>query len=376
MSRGRWTAARRGLALAAAVAAGFAAPAAASTSTDVAGALNVPWPQLLPALPTARNPQPGPVPGCQRPSPACIDLEVSQLSDLRMRMGCDHRGVFATTYLVLTEALRDTVRNQPGFFADPDYLYTEDALFADLYFRWVARNAAGQSVPEAWRIAFDTAARGDANAGQDLLLGINAHVQRDMPFVVAALGTHRRDGASRKPDHDAVNQVLQRAYEPVVEAIAHDYDSLVATTNASWSPVDDVAGLELVKTWREGVWRNAERLLNARTAAERRMVSRSIEDNAAAWARQIAGPQLPGYRAQRDAWCAAHFPFAHAPTASPGRRARPRCSARRHRASSRRRRVADRRHPAARHHRRAGAHHRRTGAHHRRRAGARRPGRC
>jgi len=63
--------------------------------------------------------------------------------------------------------------------------------------------------------------------------------------------------------------------------------------------------MELVKTWREGVWRNAERLLNAKTSAERRQVADQIETNAATWARFMAAPQQPGYRATRDAYCRA-----------------------------------------------------------------------
>ena len=71
------------------------------------------------------------------------------------------------------------------------------------------------------------------------------------------------------------------------------------------SGADDVLGLEMVKEWRENVWRNAERLLNAKDEQERREVAQQIEDNAAAWARNIAAPEQPGYRAQRDAYCAA-----------------------------------------------------------------------
>ncbi len=135
-----------------------------------------------------------------------------------------------------------------------------------------------------------------------MLLGINAHVQNDMPFVLAALGTRTRDGASRKPDHDAVNAVLTEAYQPVVDAIAS------ATTPRSTSPtpqvpVDDIAGLEAVRGWREVVWRNAERLVNAKTDAERAQVAQSIEDYAAAWAQLIAAVPAPTYRAQRDAYC-------------------------------------------------------------------------
>jgi hypothetical protein len=137
-----------------------------------------------------------------------------------------------------------------------------------------------------------------------MLLGINAHVQRDMPFVLAQLGLRRPDGSSRKGDHDRVNDVLQRAYEPVVQAIARSYDPFVSISNAGASPADNVAGLEMVKGWREGVWRNAERLLNATTQAQRQSVADSIELNAASWARGIAAGRIPGYRARRDAYCA------------------------------------------------------------------------
>jgi hypothetical protein len=327
-----------------------AAPGSANTSQSVAGALNFPWPDLLPPLTGDREPQPGPVPGCAKPAIGCVDHEIAQMTAEQDRRGCDHRAVFATTYLTLTQTLRQTLREDPAFFDDPEYLYYEDALFADYWLRAVAAYDAGRPVPPAWRIAFETAGSGDANAGQDMLLGINAHVQRDMPFMLAELGLRRPDGESRKLDHDRVNEILERGYEPVVRAIARRYDPLLYTTNASWSPVDDVGGLELVKSWREGAWRNAERLLNASTDAERQQVAQSIEDNAASWAEMMAGPQQPGYRAQRDAYCAAHV-HPRPATSPAGRAAPPRCAPRRARrpaARHRRRATARRRHAATR----------------------------
>jgi hypothetical protein len=265
-----------------------------------------PWPQLLPPAPTTDQTQPGPAPGCERPSMECVERVIRRLRAYRDRFGCDHRGVFATTYMLLTEAIRDTLREQPDFYDDRDWLFLQDALFADYYFRVIEANEAGQPVPEAWRIAFDTAASGDANAGQDMLLGINAHVQRDMPFVLAEVGLRTRDGTTRKPDHDRTNQVLARAYEPIVREVERRYDPALATTNPGGNPGDDQAGLNVVAEWREQVWRNAERLLEARTAQERAVVVQQIEDNAAMWARSIAGgPQQPGYRRVRDEHCRA-----------------------------------------------------------------------
>jgi hypothetical protein len=287
------------------VAATAAALACAGTAGASSHPANIPWESYLPALPSPSKPQPGAVPYCRKATVRCIDTELSRLRAAQRQLGCDHRGVFATTYLELTRTLRATLREQPRFFRYPRYLYTEDALFADVYFNTLRDYRRGRPVAPAWQIALDTARSGQVNAGQDMLLGINAHVQNDMPFVVAALGLRTRAGDTRKPDHDRVNEVLDRAYEPVVSAVARRYDPLVSTTNASWNPLDDVGGLEMVKGWREQVWRNAERLLNARSAAERRQVADQIHQNAAVWARAMSAPQTPGYRAQRDAYCAA-----------------------------------------------------------------------
>ena len=185
----------------------------------------------------------------------------------------------------------------------PKYLYVEDALFANVYFNAIRDARRGKPVPEAWQIAFEAAKSKDLNAAQDMLLGINAHVQNDMPFVLAALGLRTRKGESRKPDHDAINAVLDRSYENVVHAVRDRFDPQVGLTNSDLTPLDDVAGLELVKGWRELVWRNAERLLNAEDDAERRQVAEQIQANAANWARGIAAVEQNGYRATRDAYC-------------------------------------------------------------------------
>ncbi|MEA2429100.1 MAG: hypothetical protein QOF37_2728 [Thermoleophilaceae bacterium] len=282
-----------------AAAALLAAPAAHASQDP-----NPPWPQLLPPFPVSAHNQPRPLPGCRKATVKCIDVQIRRMQRAQDRFGCDHRAVFATVYLTLTKAIRTAMLRDRHLFHDRRYLFRQVTVFAGYYFRMLHAVDRGRPIPEAWRIAIDTAASGDANAGQDMLLAINAHVQRDMPFVVAQMGLVMPDGTSRKPDHDMGNEILNQAYESVVQAIQQRYDPIVSLTNASWDPVDDVAGLEMVKGWREGVWRNAERLVNAKSAGERRQVIDQIETNAATWARMMATPQLPpGYRAQRDAYC-------------------------------------------------------------------------
>jgi hypothetical protein len=293
------------------LAAGFAvallacAPASAGERPEYAVG-----PPLVAPLRIPAHPHPGPVPGCVRPSVRCVAKELRRLRAREAALGCDHRAVFATTYRVLTSVALRTVRRHPRFFRYPRYFFFEDALFADVYFANSRAWARGARVSPAWRIAFEAARDGDQNAGQDMLLGINAHVQNDMPFVMAALGTHTRAGRSRHRDHERMNRVLARAYGPVVDTVRRRYDGSMAVTNPDGVPVDDAAGMALVKRWRDDVWRNANRLIRARSTAERRQVTRDIEQSAAATATEIATLQVPSYRAQRDAYCATHNPDA------------------------------------------------------------------
>ena len=273
-------------------------------SSAPASGLGVHWERYLPDMPPVGGPQPHAVPGCRRAALTCIDREARHLARIQRRYGCDHRGVFATTYLELTRTLRAAVASRSVRFADRRYLFFEDALFADVYFNTLGAWSGGRPIAPAWRIALETARSGQVNAAQDMLLGINAHVQNDMPFVVAALGLTRRDGRSRKPDHDVVNDVLDAAYQRVIDAVRRRFDPVLDFTNPSWTNGDDVAGLEMVRGWREGVWRNAERLVAASDDAARAQVADQIHQNAAAWAEAIAAAPQPGYRATRDAYCA------------------------------------------------------------------------
>jgi hypothetical protein len=284
--------------------------ALASTPASASRVPDVNWITLLPPLPGPKNPQPHGVPHCRRPSRGCIGVEVERMKALQSRLECDHRAVFTTTYLELTRTLRRMLRSDPKLFPHPRYLYAEDALFADVYFKTFRAYDLGATVAPAWRIAFETAASGNANGAQDMLLGINAHVQNDMPFVVAALGLRTKKGGSRKREHDAVNAVLNHAYNRVVKAITNRYDPFVGVSNSPATPLDDFGGLELVRGWREVVWRNAERLANAKTEAEREQIASQIQAYAGGWAQSIAsanGGLPPGYRAQRDAYCRQHL---------------------------------------------------------------------
>jgi hypothetical protein len=292
-----------GLVVIVALAVLVAAPVARAADPFVS---NLPWPNLLPALPVPNTVQPHAVDNCPQPALACVQGLASRLQSQWQALDatCDHRAVMSLAYLRITQALaEDLARPTPRYFKDKVYMEDVISAFSNRYFQWFDNAAAGKPVPEAWRIAYDTMAHGDVTAAQEVMLFSNAHVQRDLPYAYAEMGLRTPSGASRKPDHDGVNDINIAVFDPIEDEIAQRYDPWMKTMDAKPSPLDEYGAMELVKAWREGAWRHAERLMNARTPAERKAVDADIESTAATWARAIAAPSMPGLRAQRDAYC-------------------------------------------------------------------------
>jgi len=223
---------------------------------------------------------------------------------------CEHDAVFSLAYLRTTEEFKRAVET-PGFFEDVRYLNHEDAVFAELYFdaRTDWDGGRRSAVPGAWALVFDAADRKAVSGMGNLLLGMNAHVQLDLPKTLAAIGLVKPGGGSRKADHDKVNVFLNRIAQPIITEIAQRFDPTVSYANLP-GPFDEYTFFQLLVAWRETAWRNAERLVAARTQTERLAVAKSIGDYAASQAALIRSATrylLPAQRtATRDAYCDAH----------------------------------------------------------------------
>jgi hypothetical protein len=243
----------------------------------------------------------------------CVAKVVRQMTKRfePLASSCDHDAIFALTYLRVTEEYRRTIED-PTFFDDTSFVNHEDVVFAGYYFAahdaWTAGRTA--EVPPAWRVAFDAARDRAVSANGNLLLGISAHVQRDLPFVLYSIGLVRPDGASRKSDHDRVNQILNRVTDDLIAEIARRFDPTIDDGNLP-TTLDDFVLFQSVVSWRETAWRHAELLALAPTPEARELVAREIEGYAASQATGIraATSYLPllGGRAARDAYCATHW---------------------------------------------------------------------
>jgi hypothetical protein len=249
---------------------------------------------------------------CTTGTSDCLD---SNIAELRARFGplgqeCQHHAVFGLTAW-RTEQTFKWAADQPGFFDDLAWVRGVEArqvhAYATAYDNWLAGNRA--AVPQAWLIAFDRAqARGLTGVG-NLLVGLNAWVNRDLPFSLEASGLVSRGGQSHKPDHDKWNEMFNFVVEPLVAELAARFDPAISNLQTPYG-VGYNGLLLLIQTWREVAWRNAELLDAASDPAARALVAQTIETTAAteATALQVANSYLPPVvtSRQRDAFCATH----------------------------------------------------------------------
>lgn len=268
------------------------------------------WSSLLPGLTDAYVPSSAN--DCVAGRPSCVQAAIREMRRRFEPLGttCHHDAVFALAYLRTTQTYQ-WASEQPGFFADVAWLNHYDAVFAKYYFRAVDDYVAGRrtSVPAAWLVAFDAARDRRVTGSGSLLLGMNAHVNRDLPFVLAAIGLVAPDGTNRKTDHDKVNQFLNLVLEPLLSEIAARFDPHVINVRTPFG-TGYTALFQLLALWREVAWRNAELLVSAPTELARSLVAQEIETTAALEAQSLAAanaylPLLTSSGA-RDAYCTAN----------------------------------------------------------------------
>lgn len=248
---------------------------------------------------------------CDSGSRACIDRTVAEMIRRFNTVvpSCDDNNVFSITYLRVTEDIRNGLDD--GYYADPGWLNRLDALFARPYFLSYDNYMAGRIalVPPAWRIAYDAGRDGTVKGIGNLLLSMNAHVNRDFPFVLYQAGLVDAGGNSRKQEHDNGNARLRALYRPMIDELTARFDPSIDDYDVPGTTVDDEALFSVLVGWRETAWQNAVRLAEAKNDAERRQVAASIEQYALAQAYAIyaGSAYAPGETtAAREAQCAAN----------------------------------------------------------------------
>jgi Family of unknown function (DUF5995) len=223
-------------------------------------------------------------------TPEDADARFVCLSSM-LRTQHDRRAPFATLYSSITSAVRAAI--VAGRFEDGPWVRTYLASFAELYRVAFVGYIDGGEVPAAWRIAFDTAHARKELVVQDLSLGVNAHVDRDLShaLVRAAIGAAGPVRDRRRHDHFAVNDVLHEQLDAAVTTIAEEFAPGLGKAPGELRALLEAAYFDALVVGRQKAWDDAV-LLTDSPSFGRFLVSEEIELSSEALAKAILLPNL------------------------------------------------------------------------------------
>jgi hypothetical protein len=190
------------------------------------------------------------------------------LADLGQRLaslpdGMEYRRTFIATYARTTEAVGNAIDR--GGFEAPDWVAAWDSAFAGLFFAAHDADLAGETVPRPWRMAFDPP--GELHTLQHLLLGMNAHINFDLPqALLAVISDDDFEDPTllvqRRRDHERIDQIL-------ASRVASEDGELAGSRrmlDRVLTPVNRASSKRFLRESRQKVWRNTFALQEARLA--------------------------------------------------------------------------------------------------------------
>jgi hypothetical protein len=186
-----------------------------------------------------------------------------------------HR-TFLDTYCRTTIAVGKAIRG--GLFEDADWVDRWDVAFADLYLAALDGDLSGAAVSRPWRVAFD--APSALPPLRHVLLGINAHINYDLPQALLAViaDDEFADTAlmdRRRRDHERIDGVLS-------SRVAAEDDELAATSARTLldrvlTPLNRLSSKRFLREARQKVWHNTIELQRARVAGDAQYRERLAE---------------------------------------------------------------------------------------------------
>ncbi|KAB1197275.1 MULTISPECIES: DUF5995 family protein [Haloferax] len=183
----------------------------------------------------------------------------------------DRRAAFLTIYARVTAEVDAGLEDEE--FADSAWVAAYLVTFADHYRRafYAFERGRFEAVPDPWRLAFETALSGHSLVTQDVLLGINAHVNYDLALALSEVGIDP-DRRAKYEDHCRINHVLQRLVDEEQDLIAERYADGVADIDESLGRLDETLSFFTLREGRRNAWRGAVALTDGRYEPVKRAV--------------------------------------------------------------------------------------------------------
>jgi hypothetical protein len=206
----------------------------------------------------------------------------------------DRRLVFLSCYKMMTQNILAAIEAED--FEDTTWVATLMANFAEYYFRALEAYESGQAnPPKAWRIAFTATQNPHTHVMQNMVLGMNAHINYDLVFALSdllALEWGQLSAEQRKMryrDHCHVNDIIYHTIDAVQDQVVDRFDPELGLVDKVLGPIDEWMTSLLITEWREEVWEHATQMLDLADPSGRQAILDHVEQTAIARAQDILG---------------------------------------------------------------------------------------
>ena len=179
----------------------------------------------------------------------------------------DRRLIFLSCYKMMTQNIIAAIEAKD--FEDTAWVSTLMDNFGEYYFRALEAYESEQAnPPAAWRIAFKAAQNPHTHVLQNLVLGVNAHINYDLVFALSDILAHEWQQLSpeqrkmRYRDHCHVNDIIYHTIDEVQDQVIDRFEPEYGLVDKVLGPIDEWMTSLLISDWREEVWEHATQMLD------------------------------------------------------------------------------------------------------------------
>jgi len=208
----------------------------------------------------------------------------------------DLRAIFLRCYVLMTRNMLAALTAQD--FEDNLWVASLLRHFADYYFKALdAYDQEQTNIPPVWGIAFDATRRPHTHVLQNLVLGVNAHINYDLVFALEDMLRPEWQGLSaeqrrmRYHDHCHVNDIISQTIDSVQDQIIDRYSVALEVADVMLGPLDEWMTSRLISLWRDEVWEFATKLSETDEQVDRVELHQHIEQRTMKRAHSILGEE-------------------------------------------------------------------------------------
>ncbi len=175
-----------------------------------------------------------------------LDDELA-LSDMHNLIAFNH------TYFIITRNVYQKLGT--GYFDDDSHMKSLDTCFGNYYFDALKSYVQDVPCPQAWTTLFESCKKNDAYQFIYMALGVNAHVNNDLPQTLCDV--HAR--LAEKGDFDRINEVISKSIPEVIDSL-HERQAVLTFFENALEGVYTWYLNSTIQKWRRNAWQQYIRL--------------------------------------------------------------------------------------------------------------------